>query len=233
MRCRLLLGTVVLFLTMAGMTYSAAPAKDNDASKTALQQLHEFIGQWKGEGQTKSGKTEEWKEGMNWGWKFKGDDAWMIVEFKDDKTLSKGELKYDPDKKKFRLTALDANKKEVVFEGVFKSKQLVLSRIDDENKNKYIITMSTNNDGARFIYKYEYQVKGRGLEKPIFMVTHKKEGVSLTGGAKKECVVSGGLGTMQVSYNGKTYYVCCSGCAEAFRETPKKFVDEFEKKNKK
>jgi hypothetical protein len=232
MKCRFVFGTLGIFLAIVGTTTPAESAKDQEASKAALQQLHEFIGQWKGEGQTKSGKSEEWKEGMNWGWRFKGGEAWMMVEFENDKTLGKGDLKFIPDKKIFRLTATDAKKNEVVFEGVFKGKQLVLSRVDDETKDKYIITMSTNNDGARFIYKYEYQAKGKGLEKPLFMVTHKKEGASLTGGKKNECVVSGGLGTTPVTYNGKTYYVCCSGCAEAFRENPKKFVDEFEKKKK-
>jgi hypothetical protein len=49
---------------------------------------------------------------------------------------------------------------------------------------------------------------------------------------KNECVVSGGLGTMTVSYMGETYYVCCSGCADEFRANPKKYVDEFKAKKK-
>ncbi|MEP9190592.1 YHS domain-containing protein, partial [Enterobacter hormaechei] len=45
-----------------------------------------------------------------------------------------------------------------------------------------------------------------------------------------ECVVSGGLGTMRVTHKGKTYYVCCSGCRDAFKEEPDKYVKEFEAK---
>jgi ribosomal protein L24E len=93
--------------------------------------------------------------------------------------------------------------------------------------------MSTNNDGARFIMNYAVQAKSKGLEKKIFMVSHTKEGAAIGSAKKNECVVTGGLGTMAVSFNGKTYYVCCSGCRDAFNENPKKFVDEFEKKNKK
>jgi YHS domain-containing protein len=26
---------------------------------------------------------------------------------------------------------------------------------------------------------------------------------------------------------GETFYVCCSGCRDAFNENPKKYVDEF------
>ena len=57
---------------------------------------------------------------------------------------------------------------------------------------------------------------------------------STAGGEKKpECVVTGGLGTMQVSYMGQTYYVCCSGCRDEFNDNPKKYVDEYNAKKKK
>ena len=51
------------------------------------------------------------------------------------------------------------------------------------------------------------------------------------GGEKKpECVVTGGLGTMQVSYMGQTYYVCCTGCRDAFNENPAKIIAEYKKR---
>jgi YHS domain-containing protein len=37
---------------------------------------------------------------------------------------------------------------------------------------------------------------------------------------------------MAVSYNGQTYYVCCSGCRDAFNENPAKIIAEFKKKNR-
>ena len=48
-----------------------------------------------------------------------------------------------------------------------------------------------------------------------------------------ECIVSGGLGTMKVSYNGKEYWVCCSGCRDEFKENPEKYIKEVEAKAKK
>jgi hypothetical protein len=33
-----------------------------------------------------------------------------------------------------------------------------------------------------------------------------------------------------VSYKGKTYYVCCGGCRDAFRAEPEKFIKEYEEK---
>ncbi|MFM7112038.1 MAG: YHS domain-containing protein, partial [Planctomycetota bacterium] len=42
--------------------------------------------------------------------------------------------------------------------------------------------------------------------------------------------VSGGAGTSTVSFKGETFYVCCSGCRDAFNENPEKYVKEFKAK---
>ena len=34
------------------------------------------------------------------------------------------------------------------------------------------------------------------------------------------CVATEGRGTIQVSYKGKTYWVCCSGCRDLFNDDP-------------
>ena len=58
-----------------------------------------------------------------------------------------------------------------------------------------------------------------------------KEGKAFAvGTGKPECIVSGGTGTSAVSYMGKTYYVCCSGCRDEFNATPAKYVTEYEAK---
>ncbi|MBI1314741.1 YHS domain-containing protein [bacterium] len=50
----------------------------------------------------------------------------------------------------------------------------------------------------------------------------------------RTCVISGGLGTSTVTYNGKSYYVCCSGCKAAFEDDPETWIAKFEaKKNEK
>jgi hypothetical protein len=37
---------------------------------------------------------------------------------------------------------------------------------------------------------------------------------------ERQCIVTGGLGTIKVSHNGKTYFVCCEGCQQAFDADP-------------
>ncbi|MGB4736617.1 MAG: hypothetical protein WBH50_00405, partial [Fuerstiella sp.] len=46
----------------------------------------------------------------------------------------------------------------------------------------------------------------------------------------KTCIISQGLGTTAVSYKGKTYWVCCSGCKAAFEEDPALWIARAEKR---
>lgn len=48
----------------------------------------------------------------------------------------------------------------------------------------------------------------------------------------QECLITGGLGTRSVTFQGKTYYVCCGGCLEQFNRDPAKAVKEFEDRAK-
>ena len=49
---------------------------------------------------------------------------------------------------------------------------------------------------------------------------------------EKKCIISGGLGTMTVSYNGKSYYVCCTGCQAAFNDDPKRWLAKMQEADK-
>jgi hypothetical protein len=234
MRFRFLAGAIALVLLMTGVSRTAETTKEKEAAKTALQNLNDYIGSWKGDGEAKTGKSDFWKEGMEWGWKFDKDGTpGLQVEFKDNKSFAKGHMKYLADKKKYQLTITGTDKKEQVFDGEIKGKYLLLTRVDAANMDKYTIKMSTTNEGALYNLEYTVQTGGKGIDKKLFVVRGKKDGASIAGGKKNECIVSGGVGTRAVMFNGKTYYVCCSGCADAFNENPKKFVEEFEKKNKK
>ena len=40
------------------------------------------------------------------------------------------------------------------------------------------------------------------------------------------CIVTEGRGTIQVSYKGKSYWVCCSGCKDLFNDNPEAILAE-------
>ena len=227
---------VLAALTLfTALTLSALAADStSDESKKALQEVGEFVGEWKGNGESKAGgRATLWKESLSWSWKFKGGEGWIAVESKDGKVLKSGELRYDPDRKLYRLTAQDADGKQQTYEGKLTRDRLVLQRKDPATGDVHRLTLNTLADGARMIVLAEVQSKGKGLFNTVARVAATKEGESFAGGGKKpECIVTGGLGTMTVSYMGKTYYVCCSGCRDEFNENPKKYVDELAKKKK-
>jgi hypothetical protein len=229
-----LLGLIGLVLPV-----TAADTTDKAAAKEALKELQDFIGGWKGNGGPDKPKPSPrdpvWSENVSWGWRFKGDDAWLTMTVKNGKVLKSGEMRFLPGKQVYQLTAIDKEDKKLVFEGKIKSEVLTLERIDPDTKQSQQIKMNVAAEGIRFIYRFAHKDKGSTLWKKDYLVACTREGESLGKAEKKNlCVVSGGIGTMAVSYKGETFYVCCSGCAEAFKENPEKYIAEFKaKKGKK
>ena len=195
--------------------------------KKALGEVQDFIGQWNLEGTQKDGaKTIAWKEKVNWGWNFKGDPS-LVVEFAEGKGkyYTGGSLKYDVEKKKYLLSLNATDKTEQVFEGVAgKDGGLKLERKDAKTGDVYRLTMSTLSDGDKFQVKFEKQEGGKGLFNNMYAMNGLKEGAGGGGIKKPECIVSGGAANMAVNFNGKTYYVCCTGCRDEFNANPKKYA---------
>jgi hypothetical protein len=211
---------------------------DTSSAKEALKELQEYIGGWKGNGgpdkPRPSPRDPVWSETVSWSWRFKGDDAWMSMTVKDGKIFKSGELRFLSKKKVYELTMITKEDKKQVFEGKIERDILKLERIDPDTKATQQITMNTAAEGDRFIYHVAHKDEGRTIWKKDYMVACTREGVSLGKVDKKnECIVSGGLGTMPISYKGETYYVCCSGCRDAFMENPEKYVKEFKEKKAK
>jgi hypothetical protein len=227
-------------LSVFALFLGAALAADAPSKKAALQELNDFIGEWKGNGQPakpRPAANELWSETVNWGWRFKGDDAWLTLDIKNGKHYKSGELRYLTDKKRYELTLTDKSDKKLVFEGEYKDEYLRLERVDQTTKDTQRLTMNLAGDGARFVYALDRKPSGRTLFVKEFQVGFTKEGESLGKSPKSDkpvCVVSGGLGTMTVSHKGEMFYVCCSGCRDAFNENPEKYIAEFKaKKGKK
>ena len=231
-----------LLLGFAATTHTAdALAQQNkkkqEELKKGLQALNDFVGNWNGDGKSAptKPKKESWAEIMEWGWRFKGDDVWMTWKLKDSKIFKSAELRYVPDKKNFQLTAIDAKDQKLVYDGKIEKDYLTLDRIDPETKETQRLKINVAGDGVRLNLVVAHANEGVKLFTPDYQVGYSMEGASLGARAKKtECIVSGGLGTQAIAYKGQTYYVCCSGCRDAFNENPEFYVKQWEaKKGKK
>ncbi len=87
----------------------------------------------------------------------------------------------------------------------------------------------------RYLFRYESKPSERTRYKKIYQVGVTKKDVPFAGKGDSypECIVSGGRGTMAVSFKGKTYYVCCTGCRNEFNDNPEKYIKEYEAKQAK
>ena len=63
--------------------------------------------------------------------------------------------------------------------------------------------------------------------------TRAGEKLAQAGGNQRKCIVTGGLGTIAVSHKGKTYYVCCQGCVQAFNDAPEAIIADYQASLKK
>jgi hypothetical protein len=233
---RLLLCLLIIGFTIAAHTADAQDKKKQDELKKGLQGLNDFVGVWNGDGKSAPGKAKlSWAEQLEWGWRFKGDDVWMTWKLKDGKLFKSAEIRFVPAKKNFQVTAVDAKDQKQVFEGKVEGEYLTLDKIDPATKEVQRLKINVAGDGVRLNLVVSHGPEGKKLHTQDYQVAYSMEGESLGAKAKKqECIVSGGLGTGTVAYKGVTYYVCCSGCRDAFNENPEFYVKQWEaKKGKK
>ncbi|MGE3805275.1 MAG: YHS domain-containing protein, partial [Gemmataceae bacterium] len=189
---------------------------------------------WKGTGQIDGGDLQKdfWVENVSWEWQFKKDDCWISVQFNRGKYYTDGILRYLPEHDKYQLALNTVDKKKEVFEGSLTKNVLTLEREDERNQDTQKLVISMLHE-TRFLYHLEVKPKEKTTFKRVYRVGATRAGIKFAAGdGKPECIVSGGLGTSTVTYQGKTYYVCCSGCRDAFNENPEKFIKEFEAKQK-
>ncbi len=206
------------------------------AAKDALKPLNVLVGSWKGSGLPEGSMEERqkghWTETVAWVWQFKGDDAWLTVTFENGNQFASGELRCNAARDGFELKLVTPAKETRTFTGVLKDKNVVFERTADTIVERLTIALLHDN---RVTYRLETKPAKGTLWTKKYTVGLTKEGVAFVdvGASERECIVSGGRGTMAVSFEGKTYYVCCSGCRDEFKADPAKYVKEWEAKRKK
>jgi ribosomal protein L24E len=232
--------SLTMALAAAAVLTAAAGAEPKKSAKEGLQQLHDLIGAWKCTGNPLVGTREEkekfWQEKVVWQWKFDGKDVHIVGDVEKGKHFSKFALRYLPEKDAYELTATRQDKSEATFAGSLEKKNLTLERTDEKTKKGERLLFMMHHNNRHVVYYEEKPAEAKSYTRLYRLGCTNEAQPFATVDKGPECIVSGGLGTMAVSHKGKTYYVCCSGCRDAFKDDPDKYVKEFEeaqKKNKK
>jgi len=222
--CALALLTFVCGSLLAGDDHSAA-------DKKALAPLQLFVGSWKGTGTPKTGGKEAWGEEADGQWEFKDGHAAIVIAITGGKYYAAARLEPGDKEGSFVFTGtLPENKGSEKYTGsTVKGGDLELLPAAPAEGRPEKIIIGTLAKGNRMVLTY-YKKNGDTFA-PLAEVgwTRKGSGFGKDPNAK-ECVVTGGLGTIAVSYKGQTYYVCCGGCKSEFNENPEKVLAEYKKR---
>ncbi|MEX0713759.1 MAG: hypothetical protein WD278_15580 [Pirellulales bacterium] len=214
----------------------AAGAPDDDGrgqladDKAALAALQAYVGDWKGVGQIRRGSNQgAWTERAEWAWRFADDRAAIGFDSPQGKYYVTGRITPGEERDSFQLAAtrpsddeqqatVDQFQGEVSDEGTF-----ILLAVDDSAESPpdvARISIRLVAGGDRLVILYEKAAGGERYSR-LAEVGYTRQGSSFAkGSGQPECVVTGGLGTIEVSFEGRGYFVCCTGCRDLFNDDP-------------
>ncbi len=190
-----------------------------------------------------AGETQEWI------WDFRTDRAQpaLVMNSPNGKYFQNLRLTYDPSEERFELTMTDSKGKERFFAGTYsvpvqeiegadrkihRVYKLQLDEINPASKREHWQIVINQQENNRYLLELSRKRGNRFLRFETISAQRNGTSFALSDSdyGEKTCIISGGLGTIAVSYQGKTYWVCCSGCKAAFEEEPARWITEFEAK---
>lgn len=221
-------------------------AASADSILAALQPLQVLLGKWNGTSRKAVVDQPEWI------WDFQTDPNQPALVLKSDKGeyLREARLTYQPESRSFQLTAVDHEEHRREFHGTFtdpvqdipgdnntlqRTFKLQLTETQPLTKGEVWQIVFAQQENNRYIVEVNRQ-RGAGAFARIDTIHTQREGtsfaVSATDYGEKTCIISQGLGTIPVSHQGRSYWVCCTGCKAAFEEDPQKWIAKYEARKK-
>lgn len=208
-----------------------------------LQPLQILLGQWRG---TTRREFENFKavDAHEWVWDLRTKPDQPALVMKSDKSpyIRTARLTWDVDGSKFQMTIQDGEGKERVLTGDFSEPVSEIVGSDDKLHRVFRLEFNEGEDSANSEMwqlafaqqennRYLLEVgkrRGKAAFARFDTVSTQREGTSFaisdSGYAEKTCIISEGLGTTEVMYKGRSYWVCCSGCKAAFEDDPETWI---------
>lgn len=234
LRCLVLLLVVGLGSVWADPPAATAPL-DLKVQKDALAHWNNLIGGWRGTGQPRRGSnTGAWREDTNWAWQFSETEAALLGTVTKGKLAATLKITAGTEAGTYQLEWTTAEGVVRKLSGKIEESKLVLSSAPDDQNEVYRVTLTLLNE-LRTLILFEKRKSDQQSYTRLAEVGYTREGARLAGagGGGPECVVTGGLGTIKVQHAGKTYYVCCTGCQQAFNDDPEGILAEYKARREK
>lgn len=226
--------SVLLLFVCFGVSFSEEPANPKGQSaREALERFNPIIGEWRGTGQVRRGSNRgAWRESGEFVWDFSGDEPAVKYLVEGGKHAEEGLVTWNS-QTHFHLALKTGDDKTRSYTGDWNKDKLTLVSKPDDNQVQYRVTITPLNEKRTLVLHEKTSSGGESFFR-VAEVGYTRAGTRLAfpGGGRRECVVTGGTGQTAVSYKGETYYVCCSGCKQAFDDDPEGTIADFKAKVK-
>ena len=205
---------------------------DSQPSPGLLQPFNSVVGSWRGIGQPKRGSRKgAWQETTVCRWDFTNNQPAIRFDADKGKQFQTLTLMVEPGNKQLVLTQrID---KEIIrtYHGELPAKwpqKLQLMAGPDEMGVSHRCTIEQLKD-IRLVLLFERRTDPKGSYRRVVGIGYTRSGHKLAkgNGNQRECIVTGGLGSIAVSHEGKTWYVCCEGCRQAFDDAPDDIIAAY------
>lgn len=223
--------TALAFAVTATVAFGTlAFAAEKIEVPSEMNAFRDLIGEWRGVGQVRRGSARgAWKESAEWRYDFAETTPRIVLDVSDGQHVKQLIVSKDGDEV---LAALHQPDGQVVPLAVdIDAKSMVFSSAQSDAAN-YRLTLRMLNE-KRTTLLIESQKPGARSYYRLGEVGYTRSGTRLasSGSNGPECIVTGGKGTIQVSHKGKTYYVCCTGCKQAFEADPDAIIADAANRN--
>ncbi len=222
---------ITAMLLQAAVPDQPADGEDRQPLPGRLQPFNSVVGSWRGVGQPKRGSRRgAWQEKTVCRWDFSGDQTTVRFDASEGKQFQRLTLTAGPDPDQLILTEHhEAGSR--VYRGTMPDEwpariQLLTDADDRGARSRCTLEQLSN---IRFVMLFERQSSATGSFRRIAGIGYTRSGHRLAenDGNQVECVVTGGQGTIAVTHQGKTWYVCCEGCRQAFEDAPDEIIAAY------
>lgn len=216
-----------------------------------LKPLQVMLGAWRGTTRKEYGISKA-VDNHEWIWDLQTDPQQPALTLTSDKSpyLKAARLTWLPSTAKFQLKAtnLDGVAREYI--GDYTDPVHEIVGPDDKMHRVFRLELTETEASAEKAGGETWQVafvqqqndrylleidkrRGKAAFRRYDTVSTQREGTSFalndSDYGEKTCIISQGLGTIAVSYKGKSYWVCCTGCKAAFEAEPETWIARAEK----
>ena len=226
-------------------TGAPADPQHRETCVKVLKPLGVLVGEWKGVGQPRRGSNlGAWSEKAQAAWKFDEKQSGLVLNFDPGQHYKSVVFSVAKDAVTPELYLMSAGGQTIQLK---RNDESTAHKTSDKPTKDVAWVFESSPDAlpqTRCTVRVISEIRVAMLfeEKPTPQASYRRlseigltrAGARLASGntGERQCIVTGGLGTIKVSHEGKTYFVCCEGCQQAFAADPAGTIAAYQERLK-